>query len=334
MSHNYYEDYKNEYKYYLESAQDKPNLSEIAQHGMAYCGAVLRVSSNVRGAMGSINYSFMQWTEPIALPYLVHKFKAAMTRHDWAQAIAITNNAHMYELSDMFKSLRVEYDSMYCSSDLVNEIYSAIVDVDNVVASDGSKKGGAISIVRAALPVVNKYPELMNVVDAVLNDTIQLLTLEKVNRSKSSDEYAAKTLAAAGLPIPDMSQPVRIEEIKLSHYNPFLTTIARAVIAETAMTVKAAGVGRIQTGRRAEETLFSNDTAIKVVVSNGQLQKYPMYRRLRRAGSTYIANFDMYLTSITDMCRLVERVMTYDEEMNIENIANNTVISRAMKLSD
>jgi hypothetical protein len=229
--------------------------------------------------------------------------RAAILKHDYAGAIATSNNLDTADLAEEFDSLRHEFWDVDFGSDFRNEVYYAALVND---------KSGPMEAVLETFPTVRKYKALLGVTEALNN---------KANVTYAS--YLPPSAPRTPILIPN-GPPGMITDLGVQSFitarNPLYILIHGLNLSDTAAQ-QTPGLGQVYAGRIDNDTRFTPDTMFDIRMTTSESNRYILLRRLRRAGMCYVVGFDIYLTYFTDLCRIVESMLPEYAKQAVQPLA-------------
>lgn len=325
MSHNYYEDYDLQYRDDIRN-KNPPQLSEAVQHGIAYCSVVLfhsLASAYALSKEGEKRLLTGDYKQGKVTGYASNVYQGTMgaivsarsklMRHEFDKAVAALNPVTTADISFALDNLRTGTSFLDFDSSFTDEMYAV------AAASD---RGAVLPAVLTAFPVAAKSQHITAVIRQFLEqcNAAAFEVLDERTRSNLVSKVKEGTA--------DRYTNSKYPNV-LSGRNPFLVPVVAMYVADTIAVSGAATVGRVQPGTINKEQRFSHLSSFVLNFPRSDENRYRLLRRLRRAGTSYSANFPLYLTYLTDACRIIEHFLP----ISIREVIDSDVEEAVLRLS-
>ena len=294
MAHNYYEDYKIQYEHNRKNGS-KPELSELVVSGMAYCTAILLNANQVRHYAYTENRYRVKglWQGAAGA---INSARGNLLTHDFEGALATSNDISLFDIPKLVDSMRREFDILSFDSEYIKEALAA-----SGVQSDSNAAQALFSVFPPAATNKIMNPGMMHV-----------LSRANVRAVSSRESWTADMQAEMAVQMPYPSElgkfVHRDTPFIITAHNPLFLPILGMAYADVAAT-KIIMYGQLTPGPVDRGLKFTDATKYTFPINRAEHNKFIMLRRLRRAGGCYVPGFDLYLTYLTDFCRLLEVIL-------------------------
>lgn len=270
MSHNYYEDYRVQFKEDRNGGKP-PQLSEYVQQGLAYCTATLFTTLKMTNQV----YAQRTWMgrQTDATAVILGAARSNILKHKFSDALSLSNHIESRLDIPSLYELRSSFADVYFGNEFADEVIAGCMTQDDT--------GNPDDALRKVFPNMEAKPAMWDTLQELNSRVGRVITLRN-----------SSTLN----PVVDARNPLYIPVHAMN-------------VADVGSHHKYTGIGRVERGRMDNGTTFTSDTDFSLKLTQGQEQMYGMLRRLRRGGTCYVAFFDFYLTYVTDFCRILESLL-------------------------
>ncbi len=274
--HNYYEDYTLQYKA-DRNAGLQPTLSEMGVQGLSYCVAVLNAASHVHRGFYIKGEKVIRPSQPgqwMGAADAINKARILILKNKPSEALAVTNPLRDFSLPFALSDLRREFLDLDFGSSLEREIRGAMSAQDT---------GSPSSALKSAFPKLQSAASLLRFCEQT-NTVANRRILSAVPLSANLERGA----------------------VLLTAHNPLFTIIHGINLPYRIAEMPQVSAGRVTAGRPTESEVFTPESAFTMDLTHKENNTFPLLRRLRRGASRYVFQFDIFLTYLTDLCRILE----------------------------